>query len=634
MIRIHLKGVPWLGEGGRIHAPDLDYTLDAWDVVMVVGPPGSGRDTVKSTLREELEWPGWWPGGPPSGPVVVVTSTRVQWGWDWWLDEPRLIDPEYLADTVLDRLRQELRHEVWRLPGFVLIEEPLEVFGETAAEIVLRRLGGRLRMPLVFSSQDHALLTRLRDVITVVIVVDEDQVRFAGRPIGVLRAFDLGFYREVPTVRVPGKLPPVARAPAEPRFVNTRLRVGGTPALRVRSAAAATPHDPASEADGLEPAAPLDRSLDADSDYELLVRIGQYDVQSLVVNPQEHPFPDELPATREGHWLDVVASSNEVTLNDERHRLFLPVSGESWTCMCNPDEPHSCEVQERHPYVRIPLRTPKQACMATVEVAVYYRAAVVHAQTVTLPVDVPGKIGPSATITYSLTSLFVSLNEFAERAMSFLSHTDHEGHHRILVNGVSFAPFAFALTEPRASNAMSRARTQLFNTHLYERGGRWYSRYDPIRQTKPAAKYEEDLRRLAAVGANLFTAVFHDKRGRLLPQMLVHEARARGRPAIIQLAHSTHTRLLAPWQLLYDLPVTHDPASYTPCPSVLEWGPDRPEDAEIPAFCPHREEPPHNQGILCPFGFWGFAHILEVPHPSSESCGTSSPRTTLRSRSS
>src|SRR5262249_39632048 len=49
------------------------------------------------------------------------------------------------------------------------------------------------------------------------------------------------------------------------------------------------------------------------------------------------------------------------------------------------------------------------------------------------------------------------------------------------------------------------------------------------------------------------------------------------------------------------------------CPSVREFGPQGQHPPAAPNRCPHLSEHPRGQSILCPFGFWGLAHILEVP---------------------
>ena len=123
----------------------------------------------------------------------------------------------------------------------------------------------------------------------------------------------------------------------------------------------------------------------------------------------------------------------------------------SWTCACTPGGSHTCTEQERAPYLRVPLRMPEGAGAAAVEVAIYYGAAVVHAQALTLPIGVPSASGPFATVTYSLTSSFAALGELAERSMSVLLDADHDGNHRMYVNGVRLAPFTFNLSDDAAS---------------------------------------------------------------------------------------------------------------------------------------------------------------------------------------
>jgi hypothetical protein len=101
-------------------------------------------------------------------------------------------------------------------------------------------------------------------------------------------------------------------------------------------------------------------------------------------------------------------------------------------------------------------------------------------------------------------------------------------------------------------------------------------------------------------------------------------------PGVIQVALAEGSRAVLPWQLVYDLPILDGAAV---CPSVDVFGPGS-VAAGIPDRCPHAGTHDQPSGVLCPFGFWGLGHVLEVP-PSSgalslaESTGTDRPATVV-----
>ena len=93
---------------------------------------------------------------------------------------------------------------------------------------------------------------------------------------------------------------------------------------------------------------------------------------------------------------------------------------------------------------------------------------------------------------------------------------------------------------------------------------------------------------------------------------------------MVQIARTALRPFVVPWQVLYDLPMEHPDNGLRTCPSVREYGPGGSGSWPPPAACPHQEY--HEQAkhdaakpaLLCPWGFWGLAHLIEVPEPPPE----------------
>ncbi|MFD3431301.1 CHAT domain-containing protein [Nocardia fluminea] len=346
--------------------------------------------------------------------------------------------------------------------------------------------------------------------------------------------------------------------------------------------------------------------LEQETGYEILINIGQADDRSLLSHAV---FPDQhLPPG--GLWLTVVAFAPEILEKPEERALFLPSRGDSFVCPCTPDSSdaprHTCTPGQRLPHVRIPFTTPENRRALTVRLAIYYRAAVVHVHELALQVGEGS--GPTGTVVYTLTQSFSDLGAFATRTLSVMTTASSgSADAQVYVNGVTIQPLAYTYNDAQAENACRQARETLFHIHL-PADPPWTSLYQD--QGKNQGDYETDLRSLARVGRDIYASFFrtdHQKIG----GMLRHEASAG--PAIVQIARPITERLAIPWQMIYDLPMQSDDPDLYRCPSLREFGPATEVVPDIPSMCPYLAEHPARQSILCPFGFWGLAHILEIP---------------------
>jgi multiple sugar transport system ATP-binding protein len=361
---------------------------------------------------------------------------------------------------------------------------------------------------------------------------------------------------------------------------------------------------------------PMTERLEVATTYWIRVDIGTLSADSVVVNPLDRPFPDEhLPRSADGHWLEVLAVSDDVDVDRRRHRLFLPLTGQSWVCSCPSDQAHTCSGADRGDHLYLQLTTREQPMVAAVRLAVYHRNNCLQSQLLTMNVGGPPKAveGHASFIDYSLTSDLETLEHLPARSLNILVNESPGGAHLVWVTGSQRDSFPFTIGDLAIKNLLNIIRTSLVHIHLREEGDKWKTRYDS-QHGKPAGELEQDLRRLARDGAQLYQEVFPTAEAQqgALRSFLREEAKRLRKPVMIQVAQVTGSRIALPWQLFYDIPVGNDPKRYVPCRFLVEWMRDE-MPGSIPATCPYE----HPTNTLCPFGFWGFAHIIEVP-PSSQ----------------
>jgi hypothetical protein len=351
--------------------------------------------------------------------------------------------------------------------------------------------------------------------------------------------------------------------------------------------------------------------LDVDGLYWLLCNIGERIKESLVGNALENPFPAEhLPPTALGWWLTVVVDGGRDINESDKYTFFLPVDGPSFVCSCTPDGLHHCG-DRRLEFLYLGLQTPAEPGLMRLRVMIYLESSLIQALEVSLPVGIQDEV-PSGRIVWSRSESFSELELVARRSASAFSE-QHDGQHRFVFGMGNGVYAAFELGETQAGSLASSLRTRLYHAHFDTDGGRLVSRYDETLGLD-RDRYLADLRTLAVQGAHAYQSLLMDAdTRRRLRQWLTVEAATLGRPPIIQLARAVNTRLCFPWQLVYDEPMLGDGSTLAICPSVWEFGPGGDKDGEIPAQCPYREDHGYGDGTLCPFGFWGLAHVLEIP---------------------
>ena len=367
--------------------------------------------------------------------------------------------------------------------------------------------------------------------------------------------------------------------------------------------------------------------LEPDADYRLGIGIGGPRRDSLLAATAV--WPDETLSAAVGThaWRLSVMVQGAATHDAQPavKYLYLPPTGPAFVCARCDGLPadtdwdlvkhRECETEHRE---LAEFEVPRRASAGPVEldVLIYLGVALVHKHVVRLSVG--SGSGASAMQTYTLTRTFGRLRELVNRSMSI-----DEGARDLTVNALDgrsgsagAGVFAFRFTDANWNKLAVGVRTTLTTMHFRE--GK--SGYEPIypKVDVPADKYGGMLLDLAKQGRELFDGIFYTGASAELAPLLRHEAEARGQPPVVQIARTADRPFAVPWQVLYDLPMQYPEVNLWRCPSVDEYGPGGSGSSPPPATCPHsdqHERPGPLKAVLCPWGFWGLASILEVPEP-------------------
>ncbi|WP_314219406.1 CHAT domain-containing protein [Streptomyces zaehneri] len=346
---------------------------------------------------------------------------------------------------------------------------------------------------------------------------------------------------------------------------------------------------------------PADFALGAGRPYELLVDIGALSTASLLAE-RSPAFPaDLLRPSPDGHWLTVSVRSDDFDVPPDHHNLFLPAKGNSWVCHCSPDEPHSCTPQQRGDHLHVPLVAPREPGPARMRLLVAHRGNQLQSASVTFrvsPQEGPGG-ATSALVDYTLAPGFVGFCDLPARTAHIRVARALDGSIAVDVDGAAKPVSAFWLTESQVAGALGRVRRALMAVHAEERTPGVRSNLLDPDNGKPWDGFRADLERLAALGWDLLLL--------LAPRRPQREAlrSVLGASASIQVCRQEQQDLVFPWALIYDIPVDPDVA-WTVCESGLDG--DLPDSTRV---CPG--EASHQLNTLCPYGFWGYRHLIEQP---------------------
>jgi len=373
--------------------------------------------------------------------------------------------------------------------------------------------------------------------------------------------------------------------------------------------------------------------------YLVRVSMGPEIDETVVLNPVPLPLGELPPSSRGGWWFDVVVSSAHVDVAAEEHRMFVPLQGPGWVCPCTGDE-HTCQPAQRRAYLDIPFRTrpgdgrgpggergPGGRTEAALRCTVYHRNNAVQSIRVAFAIgDAAGvqggtlAVGPAVLIhgivDYALADDLARAGELPPRRLSVLTNESSGGTgggavgvggasggtHTIVVRGAAGSPVAVNLTEAGVAETLRAIRAQLTIITLGSDGRT--DQYADAKGDDQAAvrRLTADLETLAYLGSRFwedvvpFGADQRELRGQLTTT------------ATIQIARVTDT--VFPWAIVYDYPhLLDDP--WEPCDLLRQWPQAQSALAGYPKACPFAAG--HQLNTLCPFGFWGFRHLIEQP---------------------
>lgn len=319
--------------------------------------------------------------------------------------------------------------------------------------------------------------------------------------------------------------------------------------------------------------------LRPDGGYQIRIDVGPLVEDSVIINPV--PLQLDEPDDAEGYRFDVVVSSSDVTVDPGPYRLTLPLTGAST-------------------YLYVPFRTVETLGPAALRVTLYHRNNAVQSARIDFDVERRGRRTGhiKGMVDYSLTDDVARSIELPERRLNVLTNDGPSGTHKIVVNNGDRA-IAVTVSDQQATTVLTAIRKRLTEITLGAKGNK--SQYDD-QNRKPAAGFITDLRRMALSGAQLWQAVVPDVADRAyLREHLAERAK-------IQITRATYT--VFPWALIYDIP--RDPEEDGElCPLLEDWDTRSAELRDYPARCPAEES--HGLNVICPYGFWGFRHLIEQP---------------------
>ena len=344
-----------------------------------------------------------------------------------------------------------------------------------------------------------------------------------------------------------------------------------------------------------------EETLEVDYDYLLRLDIGTHRSESIIEKFEWHPFPIEhLPDITDGYWLEVVISGDGFRVDSPKHHFFLPTVGPSWACSCAPDTEHRCSKNDRQEFVYIPVHTEPRTQPARLIVGIYFRKNLIQSVAITV-----GR-NQRAIVDYSLSSDLADLDQLPERSLNVSTRTHRDGSHSLIINGRD--PIDFRISEGQMDQAVQAARAGLRKVHFREFGGQLGAAVQRenlynAENGKSLDALFTDLRLLAPLGWTLWARLLAEEPSRM--KSLQVEMRT---PSTVQVCRAGGTNFVFPWALVYDIPLEMGDRHHRPCRLLNEWPGRQPV---LGLRCPHEDD--HGLNVICPYGFWGFRHLIEEP---------------------
>jgi hypothetical protein len=334
--------------------------------------------------------------------------------------------------------------------------------------------------------------------------------------------------------------------------------------------------------------------LSPDAVVLLRLDIGELSRESQVEHPE--PFPDQL-LPDEDLWIDVMVSSSHFAVGMNENSLEESSAAHGRFLL--PRDGGPARTTRGRPFLFFSLRAPQEPRRgARARVGYYFRGAVVQSQV--LIADVGVGEGFRITNDFTVSARLDDLGAIRERPrLSVFVNEGSGGSHQLSVRSEGRdgkgRGLPIEVSEATVGGLVSKMRTALRDL-------------SPAERRQGRDKLINDLRKLAPLGWNLYTAV-PGKFGRALNTL---RDQAREKDAILQVARSSASGFHFPWTLIYEYSIDSQIPSerLEPCPLIDRWNGRDPLFEGAPRECPEAGNVPH-EDLLCPFGFWGFRYRLE-----------------------
>jgi hypothetical protein len=360
----------------------------------------------------------------------------------------------------------------------------------------------------------------------------------------------------------------------------------------------------------------LHRTLRTDRLYYLRLDIGPLSKKTIVRRPKTiEEAVDQFFEEKEELPLEVALFSADFRLDEEtagglwvsRGRLILPRRGPART----PDD---------QPYLLFAVNTPLDPCQAQLRICVYYENNLLQSMAVQAHItseEREAEEGHWADVEYTLTANFAQVQKLPSRALNIFVNQNRDGTHTIGLKGEN--PEAILVNESQMKNATLRFR-RVMEIVTYGEGSSddWRYQFDgQDNQAKTRDQIHQDLRRMAQVGKLVWNTLIADNQP--LSEQLQERLR---KPGVIQISPIDLSAVF-PWALVYDKPVDARDENTKAC---LLWQERRDRHGNLDSAaceeqCPHKDgDPPlhSRKDLVCPYGFWGFRHVIEVPLSTQE----------------
>lgn len=378
-----------------------------------------------------------------------------------------------------------------------------------------------------------------------------------------------------------------------------------------------------------EPHIPKYRSLVKDQALYLRLNIAPFDSRTILEEALPFISQDEIerafPETKgKPVTLDVTLFSNDFEISAKERTKKLKLAR---------DKPTETV------YFRV---TPLNIGTARLRVCVFYKNHLLQSLGVVATVAeemVTTLEFQRAFVETTYSADFARVSEIPARGLWLGINQSADGTHALNIKGSNEA--LSRNLEDKIENALEQARKALlkvsFNIEkdddgkdvIDERTGLPKKIYRFDRNNLPKAATEEgrikrfrdDLKELAAVGRNLFDAVFGtgavpiaEEKDKVLP--LADKLKKLIRTEqVIQITRLKRLEDIWPWAMLYDLTIDYDRVTDVCLAYRGADGRALPFEQGMKG-CKHRDPRTglhKDKTVVCPYGFWGFRHIIEQP---------------------